>query len=265
MSSDRRPSELASPSIDRAVSNTVAFVLVFALIVTSAGLVATVGFGSLRDVQQAQQADLSIGTLRAVGGEIDGIAAGERPAYRDSIELGSGRLAVVNGTVVDVTVANTTGTVFDETYRPRALVYAFEGRNVSYESGVLARGSESQSAVLVSEPSTIRCSPASDTATITLVRLVAGSDSAASGGPVTVEARRLDSSPPANVTGLNYPTTRPHPTAKNVTVAVSGPWQAAWREALVAQGFTPDGGSTATCSVSRVTVRVVRVEVGLIT
>jgi hypothetical protein len=249
---------------DRAVSDTVAFVLVFALVVTSTGIVTTVGFGSLRDVQQSQQADLSAGTLRAIGGEIDEIAAGTRPAYRDSLELGGGRVSVVNETAVTATVSNATGPVFDETYRPRALTYSFEGRNMSYESGVLARGSEGKGSVLVSSPSTMRCSPADDVAVVSIVQLVSGEGGAASGGPVTVTARRIGSPPPANVTALEYPTTRPHPTATNVTLTVSGPWQAAWIEALTAQGFTLTGGGTVTCDARQVTVRVVRIEVGLI-
>ncbi|WP_251344149.1 DUF7289 family protein [Haloplanus halophilus] len=249
----------------RAVSNTVAFVLVFSLIVTSVGLVTTVGLGSLRDVQTSQQAELSTGALRAVGGEIDEIAAGSRPAYRDSIELGGGRITVVDETAVDVTVANATGTVFEETYRPRALTYAYEGRNMSYGSGVLARGSDRQPAVLVSGPSTIRCVPASDVAVVTVVQLVPDDGSGASGGPVTVEARRIRSAPPTNVSRLDYPTTRPSPTATNVSVTVSGPWQAAWMEALTARGFTATGGGTATCPANRVSVRLVRVEIALLT
>jgi hypothetical protein len=250
---------------DRAVSDTVAFVLVFSLIITAAGLIATVGFASLQDVQAAQQSELSTGTLRAVGGEIDEIAAGNRPAYRDSVELGGGRITLVNETTVGVTVDNATGMIFDETYRPRALTYAYEGRNMSYESGILARGSERQPAILVSAPSGFRCSPANDVAVVTVVQLVPGAAGAVSGGPVTVEARRVSSPARANVTRLEYPTTRPHPAVTGVTVTVSGPWQAAWEEALTAQGFTTTGGGTATCTASQVSVRLVRVEVGLLT
>jgi len=248
----------------RAVSDTVAFVLVFTLVVTSAGIVATAGFGSLQDVQRSQQADLSTGTLRAIGGEIDEIARGTRPAYRDSVELGGGRITLVDETAVTVTVTNATGTVFDETYRPRALTYAYEGRNMSYESGILARGSERQSAVLVSEPTTMRCVPVNDVAVISVVQLVSGEGDAASGGPVTVEARRIHPPPPANVTRLKYPTARPAPAATNVTLSVSGPWRAAWNDALAAQGFTATGGGSMACSASRVSVRLVRVEVDLL-
>lgn len=247
----------------RAVSDTVAFVLVFSLVVTSAGIVATAGFGSLQDVQRSQQADLSTGTLRAIGGEIDGIARGTRPAYRDSIELGGGRITLVDETTVTVTLTNTTGTVFDETYRPRALTYAYEGRNTSYESGILARGSRQGRAVLVSEPATMRCVPTSDTAMLSIVQLVSGEGDAVSGGPVTVEARRMGPPPPTNVTHLEYPTTRPAPNATKVTLSITGPRRAAWSDALAAQGFTATGGSM-TCNASQVTVRLVRVEIDLL-
>jgi hypothetical protein len=254
-----------SDSTNRAVSNTVAFVLVFALIVTSVGLVTTVGLGSLQDVQQFQQAELSTGAIRAVGGGIGEIAAGERPAYRDSVGLGGGELAVVNETAIEVTVATGAGTVFDETYRPRTLRYTFEGRNTTYGSGVLARGGDSRRATLVSGPETIRCSPASDVAVVTLIELVPSGGTGVGGGPVTVDTRRVQSSPPATVDRLQYPTTRPPPTATNVTLTVSGPWKAAWREALLDRGFSPAGADTVSCRVSQVTVQVVRVRVELIT
>jgi hypothetical protein len=261
MKPDRPP---CAPAGNRAVSNTVAFVLVFSLIITSAGLVTTFGLGSLRDVQQSQQAEMSTGALRAIGGGIDEIAQGQRPAYSDSITLGGGQLLLGNETTVEVTVSNATGPVFDETYHPRTLVYEFEGRNTSYGSGVLASGADGQPGVLVSGPSTIRCSPAGDVAVVTVVELVPERNQGIGGGSVTVDARQISPSAPGNVSRLRYPTARPHPTATNLTVTVSGPWQAAWRDALVEKGFTREAGGTVSCDASTVTVRVVRVRIDLI-
>jgi hypothetical protein len=249
------------PDAGRAVSNTVAFVLVFSLIVTSVGIVATVGFDSIEDVRNAQQAETSTGVVRAVGGGIDEITRGERPSYSDSLELGGGGIAVVNETTVDVDVS---GTSFDETYHPRAIRYAHEERNTSYVSGVLARGSERQPAVLVSGPATTHCSPAAGVATVTVVKLTPVGGGAVGGGPVSIEVERNRSAPPANTTRLEYPTDRPHPSASGVSVTVDGPWRNAWREALVERGFSAAGGGTFTCPATRVTVRQVRIEVELI-
>jgi hypothetical protein len=247
---------------DRGVSNTVAFVLVFSLIVTSAGLVTTVGFDSLERIQMNQQADLSTGAVREIGGEIDGIAQGQRPAYRDSLDLAGGDLAVVNETGVSVRVDNATGTVFAETYHPRTLRYAYAGRNTTYGSGVLASGGERRPAVLVSGPSAIRCSAASDVAVVTILELVPTADGAVGAGSVTIDLRRSRSA--ADVTRLQYPTTRPHPSTTNVSVSVSGPWRAAWLSALDERGFSRTGGGTVTCDVSQVTVQLVSVRIELV-
>lgn len=234
----------------RAVSTTVAFVLVFSLVVTSVGLVATLGFDSLRDVSRAQQTETAAGAIRTVGGGIDDVARGERPGYGDSVDLGSGGVSVTNRTSITVEVA---GTGFDETYRPRALGYANDGRNTTYVSGVLARGGDRSRGVLLRPPGAVRCS-AGEVAAVTVVELVPEGGRAVGGGTVAVEARRL-ASPPPNVTYHRPPTT--------LTVDVDGPWAAAWDEALADQGFT-DAGGAFTCDARRVVVRLVRVEVELV-
>jgi hypothetical protein len=247
---------------DRAVSNTVAFVLVFSLIVTSVGLVTTAGVDSLQDVQQTQQADASASVVRAAGAGITAVATGNRPGYRSSLELGGGGLQVTNRTTVRVKVTNATGTVFDRTYRPGALRYRANDRNVTYQSGLLARGGERRRAVLL-EGAGFRCNRAGDYTSLTVVRLRNPTGGAVGGGPVTIHASAPRGRPSDNVSGLAFPAERPHPTATAVELTVTGPYATAWVDALTERGFTDVGGGSFRCSVSRVFVHAPRVNIRL--
>jgi len=249
---------------DRAVSNTVAFILVFSLIVLSVGLVSTAGFDTLRDLQRDEQARTAGALVRTVGAGIDEVALGERPTYRNSLQLGEATLTVENETRVDVVVSNTTGPVFDETYHPNALVYRTPAGNTSYVSGVLARGAERRSAVALDGP-TAQCSTGADTAAITLVSLNATEGGAVGGGPVTIDVRSASETARGNISQLRFPNTTPSPVnPTGVEVTVDGPWADAWQDSLVEQGFTDTGGGTYECSVGQVFVRVVRIRIGLL-
>ncbi len=251
-----------APGRDRAVSQTVAFVLVFSLIVTSVGLVTTAGVDSLQDVQQGQQAESSASLMRAVGAGVNAVANGDRPSYRSSIALAGGALEVRNETTVDVTVTNATGTPFSRTYRPGSVAYRADERNVTYQSGVLARGGERREAVLLAGAG-FRCDEARDYAIVFLVRLRAPGSSLVGGASATIRATDPTPSPPGTRTGLAFPDTRPHPVSDEVSVTVNGPYRPAWVEALTERGFADAGGGTMTCDASRVFVSSPRVVVRL--
>jgi hypothetical protein len=247
---------------DRAVSNTVAFVLVFSLIVTSVGVVTTAGVDSLEDVRQSQQAESSAAVVRAAGAGINEVATGDRPSYRSSLDLGGGGLQVTNRTLVRVEVSNATGTPFDRTYRPGALRYRANDRNVTYQSGLLARGGERRRAVLLAGAG-FRCDRDRDYVSLTVVRLRNPSGGAVGGGPVSIRASAPRDTLPSNTSGLAYPTDRPRSPATAVEVTVAGPYASAWDDALTERGFTDVGGGSYRCPVSRVFVHAPRVEVRL--
>jgi hypothetical protein len=243
------------------VSNTVSFVLVFSLIVSSVGIVTTAGFDSLQDVQESQQAESSAALMRSAGAGINGVANGERPSFRSSLALSGGQLAVTNETTVGVEVSNATGTPLDETYRPGALSYRANDRNVTYQSGLLARGAERRRAVLLAGAG-FRCVPG-DYATVTLVRVRSDDGPAVAGGPVTVEASDRTPRPPQNRSGPVYPTNTTAASPTGVVLTVDGPYERAWEDALTDRGFSTTGSGGLECSADRVYVRAPTVGVGL--
>lgn len=246
---------------DRGVSETVAFVLVFSLIVTSVGLVTTAGVDSIRDVQESQQAESSVILMRAVGAGINDVATGARPRYRSSLSLAGGSIRVINETTVTIEVTNATGMPFVASYRPQALSYANDDRNVTYQSGLLARGGERREAVLL-VGSGLQCDPGRGYAAISIVRLQPNGSAALGGGSATIDASERRLGPSMNQSGVEFPASRPHPNVTNVTITVDGPYEAAWRDALTDRGFRSAGGSFY-CPTERVIVNAPVVEVRL--
>lgn len=247
---------------DRGVSQTVAFVLVFSLIVTSIGLVATAGFDSIRDVQRIQQAESSTELMRAAGTGIGQVATGERPSYRSSLPLSGGTVAVTDETTIDVTVTSATGTAFSATYRPGGIQYRADGRNVTYQSGVLARSGAGRGTVSLSS-TMFRCEPSRGYSAVTVIRLRNDGLTATGGEGVTVRATSVRDRPPATRSGLDYPTGTPHEPVTELELTVDGPYESAWRDALADRGFTDAGSGTFTCSASRAFVHAPQVNVTL--
>jgi hypothetical protein len=246
---------------DRGVTQTVAFVLVFSLVITSVGIVGVVGTDQLRQVQQNQQAESSAALIRAAGAGVTEVATGERPSYRSSVALAGGSLRVTNRTTVTVTVTNATGTAFTRTARPGALRYESNDQNVTYQSGLLARGGEGRRAVLLAGAG-FRC--AEDYVSVTLIELSdPDGEGVFGGGTATVRATAPRRAGTTGRPGLDFPTDDTAAPATGVNLTVSGPYEPAWAEALTERGFEDVGGGTYRCEVPRVFVNSPRVEVRL--
>jgi len=134
---------------DRAVTDTVAYVLMFSIIVTGVGLVATSGVDSLAELRQDEQlnaADRSMQTLDATFDDLDG---GSAPRRRIALPLKGGSVYLANSTV-NVTV--TTGSGPRTT---RVDVGSFRHRLDDEE--VVSEGGAVFRSVVVRRPPSIRC------------------------------------------------------------------------------------------------------------
>lgn len=244
----------------RGVSSTVAFVLVFALMISSIAVVTTIGFDALRDVQRSEQAIAASRAMASVGQGVDAIAAGERPTDATRLDLSGGRLSVVNETAVEVTV---TGVGVTRRYRPQGLRYTSGGRHTTYESGLLVRGTRGGQGLVLERPA-MRCGD--DHATLTVVELVPVEEgSSVGGGGVTVAVERQAGGPTDDLRPLEFAPDDSPPQPTGVDVTVDGPLSGAWQQALEARGFTSTGPGAVTCPVDRVFVRHVGVQVELST
>lgn len=229
-------------SDDRAVSEVIAFVLTFSIIITSVGVVSAVGFSVLQGVQEDEQAlnaQRGFQTLADSFGEID---RGHAPSRSGEISLSDGvvftRTGSASNSTLDVeigisgpnrTYANDVGT----------LLYRSEGEQttIGIQSGAVFRKDKfSDRAVMVQSPS-FACTD--DVAIVSLV--VFESDTNVRGGDGTVQITASEQS--STLLWANS-------SAQNVTVEYGGnrfneSWAGYFEDE---EGWSENGGS-AICEV----------------
>lgn len=226
----------------RAVSDTLGFVLVFALMLSSITLVGTLGFSQLGEIREDEQLRSAERAFEVIDDRYAAATSGRSPVSSSSLDLRRGSLAVETGSSVTVTVDGDP----PMTIPTNALVYRAEGETFVYETGATFRVTDVGS-IVVSEPS-LRCS--GDTAVVALVTLQPEGPTRQGGGTVEVVSRQ-------NRTSLHYPTDRSAAATTEVTLDVNSPYAAGWERTLDdADGWTdPEGDGTYTCSASSVFVR----------
>lgn len=161
-----------SGSTDRGVSEVVAFILVFAMILGSVGLLYSTAFGAMSDYQETEQ---QINAERAMGALADNF----NDVLRDNgVNQRSGELSLRGGTVttsgsgttLNITVNDSSGTVVNED--PVDLgefAYRSDDRRIAYEGGGLVSASDDSDWSLVRKRPQLKCED--DTAVISLVKI----------------------------------------------------------------------------------------------
>lgn len=178
----------------RAVSDVIAFVLVFSIIITSVGALYAVGFGSLNDLQEGEQnanAERSMTALAVAMDDVLKERAGDRAA---DIDLAGRTMGVDDGYELDIEVDNgsTTSVGADE-----ALVYGIGAdTKIVYHAGAVIR--VDPDGAIVTRGPRMNCRANRDHATVTVPTLDDANDEGgiSSDGSVRVDIavdNRLDS------------------------------------------------------------------------
>lgn len=238
---------------DRAVSDVVAFVLVFALVITAVGLVTTIGFGSLQDVAQSEQAKSAEVAFDAVAETVADIERGTAPVRSSEVSLSDGSMSVVEGATIDVRVRNASEsfgtTAYDYSRTTGGIEYRSEDTRFTYESGVVYRGGADGS-VLRASPS-MTCE--GGTAVVSLVDVTVDGSAGVAGGSTTVVSRATNRS-------VLYSSAR-HQNTEAVRVTVTSAGQESWNEYFAESAGWAGSSGTYTCSAERIFVRLTVVEV----
>ncbi|ELZ91412.1 hypothetical protein C440_13899 [Haloferax mucosum ATCC BAA-1512] len=220
---------------ERGVSEVVSFVLVFALVTTSVGLVSTLGYATLSDLQSAEQADNGALAFEVLAADVDAIESGR--AETQSADVGT------SGGTFGVTPAETvTATVNGETWNASGtLFFRSTDTKLTYESGAVVRRSGDDGVILAPPDFTCR----DDVAVVSLVSITSTSSSSISGDTVRVLTRRQSNDLLASTTD------------ETVTVAPQGDTPDAWAQYFRDQNdWSYDTGTgEATCTAEHVIVR----------
>lgn len=210
--------------MNRAQSETIGFVLVFALIAASTGIVSVAGFSTLDDARTAEDLNNMERAFDVLADNVEDVTHGEAPSRATELRLGGGDLVL--GETVRITVAtNVTATPIP--IRTHPIVYRLDGTDIVYTSGAILR-TDRGSTVMRAEPNLV----VSDQFVILpLTDVDAGSGSTAMGGDSTVLVRtRRKSSPTAESIATND-------TDVTANVTVESPRAMAWKRLFQSRGF----------------------------
>jgi len=252
------PTQRPDLSDDRAVSDVLAFILVFSIIITSVGLVYVFGMGALGEAQVNEQNRNAERAFETMGVSFSDLQTGRGEERLSQLNPRGGGVSVSDSPTVEVTDEGGK-TLADGA--AGALNYAHEGTTISYELGAVFRADDGHS-VLVRPPEFTCTTSGSgpDRAVLSYPNLASTQPSSVSTSG-TLRVRATGSQPDVN-----------RSTGENVTIEIRDSTHAdAWARYFRENGWTDvdePSGSTgdveATCAVDDATIRETELEIELL-
>ncbi|QCC50003.1 DUF7289 family protein [Halapricum salinum] len=178
----------------RAVSDVVAFTLMFGIILTSVGLVATFGLAELNSFNEHQKIENADRTFELIARSFDELEESQATVRTEAIELGGSSITVEESSSLTVTVRDTdTGTTHTESFPLNTLQYEVDNRLIGYENGATYRVRTNADGGIINRDPGLVCSDGQ--AVLSLVTIRAEEDRYISGsGTLRITGRLNDSS-----------------------------------------------------------------------
>lgn len=245
----------------RAVSETLGYILVFSIIITTITTATVFGFGGLEDRQAAEQVTNVERAFDVLADNFQDISRDEDPSRATEIRLAGGTVGAGDPVTITVGQWNDAEQEFIDgeqrnvTFRP--LVFQSDGGEVAYESGVVFRGSGSGSIARSSLPFVV----GEETALVPVTATSLGSSTTAVGGDRT-----------ALIVGERRPTTRTlanrtieAENGETLAVQIDSPRADGWERQLRAEGYeiteSTDQSVTAELDVETVRLPVTNINI----
>lgn len=236
---------------ERAVSDLIAFVMIFTVMIASVGVIAVFGWDALGAVRDAEQLDGAEYSFVTLNDQLNGIADHEAPARATEMRLGEATLSVADGPRLTVKVEeNATNTTTIEADLG-ALRFDLGDRHVTTAGGAVFRGDDGGS-VMVSDPP-MHCGEGGSRINLIELRAeeVSSVDSVAT---VQVQIRHQR-------TSLRIPSRWDfRNTTRQVTLSVDdAPNRSAWERYLERSGWDPveEQSGTFVCSSESTTMPII--------
>jgi len=138
---------------DRSVSDVLAFVLVFSIIITSVGLVYSVGFSSLSDFQESEQKTNAARAFDAFSSVFDDVEEGRAVARNGELRLRGGTIQLSRESEFNISVRDSGGTsLWNGTNTTGSLLYTADGTTIGYGNGGVFR-QDGDTSAMINEPS----------------------------------------------------------------------------------------------------------------
>ncbi|WP_276253768.1 DUF7289 family protein [Halomontanus rarus] len=242
---------------DRAVSEVIAFVLVFSIIIGSVGILYMTGFQSMTDFQEGEQMRNAERAMSALGENLNDVQRNSGIQERSGeLSLRGGTVSSTDdGTTLEISVFDSSTEIHSENVDLGSITYQQDSSLIAYEGGGVFRGVEGEpsQSVVIDRP---RLTCTDTAAVISLVKISGDGDERSIGGEDNVEVTVMESETRVETFS----------DADSVEITVdSSAYENGWESVFDQNEWSWDGSTeTATCSVaSAVTVRIVEVEVDM--
>ncbi|WP_324662754.1 DUF7289 family protein [Haloarcula sediminis] len=137
---------------ERAVSEVVSYVLVFALVVSAVGIISVSGLSTLQDTRNDEQMENAERAFDVLANNLADVHRRDAPSRATEISLGEARMATADNVTMRVNVTESSGTWHSESWQIRPLVYTGDDdRKLVYEAGAVFR-TASGGGVRVTDP-----------------------------------------------------------------------------------------------------------------
>ncbi|GAB3681145.1 hypothetical protein GCM10028857_04920 [Salinarchaeum chitinilyticum] len=233
---------------DRGVSEVIAFVLIFSVVITSVGLLYTAGFGSINQIQEDETDRSAQQAFSASAVALQDIQRGQGEHRAFDVELSGRTMAIDDDLSLSVSID---GTDVSNGDADGGLVYGLGAdTKIVYQSGAVIRSDGPDSQTVIRTPE-FTCTDGH--AVVSLVTLTGPSGSVSSDGSIEI---RADGPLAGDETVVASATGGPH----TLTVSYGGtPYEAAWERYFEDYGWSTSSGD-ATCTADSVYVRNVPID-----
>lgn len=204
-------------SDERALSNTLGYVILFSIVLLSITLTATFGVGGLTDARDGTIRTNAQQSMQTLGSAADDLRESNTTIRESAFRTSSGTLGY--GEKTTVTVSNSSHKWLNTTFRP--IVYRFDGTTMAYEAGAVIESSDgSGNAAMVEEPPFVLDS---NTIILPVTSTEPVAQGEVSGGIVTTQLLRESST--LNYTGSGRQNI-------NITIQTTPERAAAWQQTI---------------------------------
>lgn len=224
---------------DRGVSETLGFVLVFALITSTIGLVYATGIDGLDDAQAAEKVNNVERAFDVLADNLEDLHRSGTPSRATEVKLSDGELRTGDDVVIQVDVVQVGNLDNNATYvaNVEPIVYEDEsGSMLLYSGGAVLRAND-DGATMLAEP---RWLNGSERSVIPLISTYGEGGGLAGDGAVLIVAQRGS---------RNLRIFDPGTTAR-VNVTVTSPRVAVWKQFMEEQGYDPVDGNVDNANVT---------------
>jgi hypothetical protein len=229
----------------RGVADTLGFVFVFGLVLSTVGLTFAFGYTGLQDTRDFERLNNAERAFDVMGDNFDDIVRRGAPSRATEVKVADAQLTLADDTTVNVTVTNATGVTRNVQYDLQPVVYEAGDGRIVYSNGAVFREDPGGAVVIRHSEFVLRQKRVS----LPVVTTRGTGETESIGGTTTVLVRAT--SPDGQRQSFGFDVARTDPQTE-LMVNVTSPRPAVWEREL---GRYDDAncdvyGDTVSCTVS---------------